>query len=131
MKKEKTHDISLGTLYEMNKQVMLKQPPIGNLKLDNVKLDLEQWFNWQIDGYAMLLCRERYDFTVFHLYELQNPNPPRVATNELIDVLKNRGKILSIEKDTNNNKVWEIWLKIDKEAYAYYLFNCDDFVIQC
>ena len=131
MKKEKTHDISLGTLYEMNKQVMLKQPPIGNLELDNVKLDLEQWFNWQIDGYAMLLCRERYDFTVFHLYELQNPNPPRVATNELIDVLKNRGKILSIEKDTNNDKAWEIWLKIDKEAYAYYLFNCDDFVIQC
>lgn len=131
MKKEKTHDISLGTLYEMNKQIMLKQPPIGNLELDNVKLDLEQWFNWQIDGYAMLLCRERYDFTVFHLYELQNPNPPRVATNELIDVLKNRGKILSIEKDTNNDKAWEIWLKIDKEAYAYYLFNCDDFVIQC
>ena len=129
MNKEKK--VSLGNLYDMNKQVMLKQPPLGRLEIDNIKLDLEQWFNWQLDGYAMLLCRERYDFTIFHLYELQNPNPPRVAANELIEVLKNRGKILSIEKDINDNKVWEIWLKIDKEAYAYYLFNCDDFVIQC
>ncbi len=129
MNKEKK--VSLGNLYDMNKQIMKKQKPLENLEIDNIKLDLEQWFNWQLDGYAMLLCRERYDFTVFHLYELQNPNPPRVATNELIDVLKNRGKILSIEKDINNNKIWEIWLKIDKEPYVYYLFNCDDFVIQC
>lgn len=129
MNKEKK--VSLGSLYDMNKQIMLKQPPLGKLEIDNIKLDLEQWFNWQLDGYAMLLCRERYDFTVFHLYELQNPNPPKVAANELIEVLKNRGKILSIEKDINDDKVWEIWLKIDKEAYAYYLFNCDDFVIQC
>lgn len=129
MNKEKK--VSLGNLYDMNKQVMLKQPLLGKLEIDNIKLDLEQWFNWQLDGYAMLLCRERYDFTIFHLYELQNPNPPRVAANELIEALKNRGKILSIEKDINDDKVWEIWLKIDKEAYAYYLFNCDDFVIQC
>ena len=129
MNKEKK--VSLGNLYDMNKQVMLKQPPLGRLEIDNIKLNLEQWFNWQLDGYAMLLCRERYDFTIFHLYEVQNPNPPKVAANELIEVLKNRGKILSIEKDINDDKVWEIWLKIDKEAYAYYLFNCDDFVIQC
>lgn len=129
MNKEKK--VSFGNLYDMNKQVMLKQPPLGRLEIDNKKLDLEQWFNWQLDGYAMLLCRERYDFTIFHLYELQNPNPPRVAVNELIEVLKNRGKILSIEKEINNDKIWEIWLKIDKEAYVYYLFNCDDFVIQC
>lgn len=131
MEKKKENNISLGNLYDMNKQAILKQPPLGRLAIDNAKLDLEQWFNWQLDGYAMLLCRERYDFTVFHLYELQNPNPPRVAANELIDVLKNRGKILAIDKDTTNDKVWEIWLKIDGEAFAYYLFNCDNFVIQC
>lgn len=80
----------------------------------------------------MLLCRERYDFTVFHLCENANPNPPRVAVTELIDVLKNRGKILSIEKDSETmNNAWEIWLKIDGEAFAYYLFGCDDWVIEC
>lgn len=132
MDKNTKHNIPLGTLYDFNKQIMLKQGKLSKSKIEAIKPNLEVWFNWQIDGYAMLLCRERYDFTVFHLYEKQNPNPPKVAVNELIDLLKNRGKILSIEKDSNTmNDAWEIWLEIDGEAYAYYLFNCDDWVIQC
>ena len=80
----------------------------------------------------MLLCRERYDFTIFHLYEKQNSNPCKIAVTELIDLLNNRGNILSIEKDSNTiNNAWEIWLEIDKEIFVYYLFNCDDWVIQC
>ena len=132
---EKTNNISLGTLYDFNKQLMEKQKPLTIEEIEEIKPKLEEWFNWQIDGYAMLLCREKYDFTVFHLYEKQNLNPPQVATNELIEALNNRGKILSIEKDninTNSNEdVWEIWIKINKQVFAYYLFNCDDFVIQC
>lgn len=132
MNKNDTHNVSLGTLYGFNKQMMLKQGKLSKSKLKAIEPKLEDWFNWQIDGYAMLLCRERYDFTVFHLYEKQNLNPPEVAVTELIDLLKNRGKILSIEKDSNvMNNAWEIWLEIDGEAFAYYLFNCDDWVIQC
>jgi len=132
MEKTNKHNVSLGTLYEFNKQVIINQGKLGKKKIESIKPQLEEWFNWQIDGYAMLLCRERYDFTVFHLYEKQNPNPPKIATSELIEVLKNRGKILSIEKDSNTiNNAWEIWLDIDGEAFAYYLFNCDDWVIQC
>lgn len=132
MKETTKHDISLGTLYDFNKTMILKQGRLSKAKIEKIKPNLEEWFNWQIDGYAMLLCRERYDFTVFHLYEKQNPNPPKVAVTELIDLLKNRGKILSIEKDSDvMNNAWEIWLEIDGEAFAYYLFNCDDWVIQC
>jgi len=132
MNKNDTHNVSLGTLYDFNKQMMLKQGKLSKSKLKAIEPKLEDWFNWQIDEYAMLLCRERYDFTVFHLYEKQNLNPPEVAVTELIDLLKNRGKILSIEKDSNvMNNAWEIWLEIDGEAFAYYLFNCDDWVIQC
>lgn len=132
MNKNDTHNVSLGTLYDFNKQMILKQGKLSKSKLKAIEPKLEDWFNWQIDGYAMLLCRERYDFTVFHLYEKQNLNPPKVAVTELIDLLQNRGKILSIEKDSNvMNNAWEIWLEIDGEAFAYYLFNCDDWVIQC
>ena len=132
MNKTNTHNVSLGTLYDFNKQAMLNQKRLSKSEINTIKPQLEEWFNWQIDGYAMLLCRERYDFTVFHLYEKQNPNPPQVAVTELIDLLKNRGQILSIEKDTNvMNNAWEIWLKIGNEVFAYYLFNCDDWVIQC
>lgn len=132
MNKTNTHNVSLGTLYDFNKQIISQQKNISKSKLESIKLELEEWFNWQIDGYAMLLCRERYDFTIFHLYEKQNPNPPKIAVTELIDLLQNRGKILSIEKDSNIiNNAWEIWLKIDNEVFAYYLFNCDDWIIQC
>ena len=132
MNKSNTHNVSLGTLYDFNKQVILNQGHMGKSSIERLKPELEEWFNWQIDGYAMLLCRERYDFTVFHLYEKQNPNPPQIAVTELIDLLKSRGKILSIEKDSDiMNNAWEIWLEIDEEAFVYYLFNCDDWVIQC
>lgn len=129
MEEQKKHQVSLGTLYELNKQVMLNKKPLKDYELRPIKKDLEGWFNWQIDCYAMLLCRERYDFTIFHLYEKQNLNPPAVAASELIEVLKNRGKVLSIEQQ--EDKTWEIWLKIEDECFAYYLFNCDDWTIEC
>lgn len=132
MKQTKKHNVQLGTLYDLNKQLVLKTSRLNKKDIEEIKPKLEEWFNWKIDGYAMLLCRERYDFTIFHLYEKQNPNPPKIAVAELIDLLKNRGEILSIEKDTGiMNDSWEIWLKIDGEAFAYYLFGCDEWVIQC
>lgn len=133
MSKElKKNEVILGNLYDMNKQAMLSQPVLTKEQIDKIKPDLEDWFNWTLDGYAMLLCRERYDFTIFHLYEKENPNPPQIAVTELIDLLKNRGKILSIEKDSETmNNAWEIWVKIDGEAFVYYLFGCDDWVIEC
>lgn len=110
---------------------MLEAPILTTKKIKKVQAELEEWFNWQLDCYAMLLCRERYDFTIFHLYETQNINPPKIAAKELIKLLNSRGKIKSIEKDTITNNAWEIWLEIDNEAFCYYLFNCDDFVIEC
>lgn len=123
--------ITLGNLYELNKQALAKNNLLTEEEINNIKPQIEEWFNWQIDGYAILLCRERYDFTIFHLYEKANPNPPAVAVSELIETLKNRGQILSIEKDTTNDKAWEIWINIENEIFAYYLFNCDDWVIEC
>ena len=132
MNKTEKHNVSLGTLYDFNKQAVLNQGKLSKSKIKAIEPDLEEWFNQQLDEYAMLLCRERYDFTVFHLYEKENPNPCKIAVTELINLLKNRGNILSIEKDINiMNNAWEIWLEINGEAYAYYLFNCDDWVIQC
>lgn len=132
MKENDKHTVSLGTLYDFNKQMISKEGAMNQSKIDALRPELEEWFNWQIDEYVMLLCRERYDFTVFHLYIKANVNPPKIAVSELIDLLKSRGKILSIEKDSNvMNNAWEIWLEIDGEAFAYYLFNCDDWVIEC
>lgn len=122
-------EINLGSLYDMNKQLMEQVgEPISELALYPYQTKIEDWFNWNIDSYAMLLCHERRDYTVFHLYEKQNSNPPAVAAKELINCLLNRGEILSIEE--TNDKAWEIWLRIDKEVYCYYLFNYDNAVIE-
>lgn len=123
------HDVSLGNLYDINKQLMVTMPEMTDAEIDLITPQLEEWFNWTLDGYAMLLCRERYDFTVFHLYEKQNPYPQKVAVSELFELLKERGKILSIEKADEIS--WEIWIKIDEEAFVFYLFGCDRWIIEC
>lgn len=121
--------VELGNLYEMNKQLISQtQQPLNHLELAARQIKLENWFNWKIDSYAMLLCHERRDYTVFHLYEKANPNPPALAAKELIDCLMNRGEILVI--DEADGDAWEIWLRIDKEVYCYYLFNYDNAVIE-
>lgn len=128
-KKDNEMTMEAGTLYDMNKQIMQQiGEPLKDLQLASIQMKLEDWFNWQIDGYAMLLCHERRDYTLFHLYQKANKNPPAVAAKELILCLKNRGEILSVEEDSN--KAWEIWLRIDDESYCYYLFNYDEGVIE-
>lgn len=131
MEKESENKISLGaTLYDMNKQIIGRESALSITQLNKIQDQLETWFNWYSDNYAMLLCRERYDFTVFHLFAKHNANPAKIAAQDLIGALKNRGSILSIEKEIDDNK-WEIWLKIDKEVFAYYLFPCKEFIIEC
>ena len=127
---KKTSEVSLGTLYDVNKEIMKKESALSKEKIEEIQGQLETWFNWYADSYVMLLCRERYDFTVFHMYAKHNSNPPKLAAKELIELLKERGQILSMEKEIDDNK-WEIWLKINKEVFAYYLFPCDDFIIEC
>lgn len=126
--KNKTGSIPVGTLYDMNKQIMQDRKPLNKLELGTYQPLLEDWFNMEIDCYAMLLCHDRRDFTIFHMYERENPNPPALAAKELLICLTNRGEVLSI--DATEDKAWEIWLKIDNKPYCYYLFRYDEAVIE-
>jgi len=77
----------------------------------------------------MLYCKDRSDITIFHMYENQNPNPPAIAAAECLGCCLDRGEVLSIEEQPDKN--YEIWIRIDGEAYAYYLFPYDNAVIEC
>ena len=125
----KQGNLNLGTIYDMNKQIMANKKPLNQLELAAIQPKISEWFNWIIDTYAMLLCHERRDYTIFHLYEKQNPDPPAVAAKELMECLTNRGSIISM--DETNDKAWEIWLKIDDSYFCYYLFRYDEAVIEC
>lgn len=124
-------NIDLGaTIYDANKQLIQQTAKeLNHLELAAKQQQLEDWFNMEIDCYAMLLCNDRRDYTIFHLYENQNPNPQAIAASECLGCLTDRGKILSM--DLNKDKAWEIWLEIDKEPFCYYLFCYDNAVIEC
>ena len=128
-KKNKQGDLNAGTVYEVNKQLIQNYEPLTHLELAGIQKKLDDWFNMIIDTYAMLLCHDRRDYTIFHLYETQNEHPTAVAAKECIGCLAERGDILSI--DPTEDGAWEIWLKIDNEPYCYYLFRYDDAVIEC
>ena len=123
--------IPAGTLYDLNKQIIKDMKPLNELEIAGVQAKLSEWFNMIIDTYAMLLCHERRDYTVFHLYETQNQDPPAVAANELIGCLTDRGDILSIDETADH--AWEIWIKPYEEnnPVCYYLFRYDNAVIEC
>ena len=124
MDKDKKHNVSLGTLYDFNKQIMLKEERINKFQISLTKEELVNWLTNKKN--IMLLCRERYDFTIFLL-----KNNIKKIVDELFEVLNNRGNLLSIEKDSNTlNDAWEIWIEIDNEAFAYYLFDCSDWIIE-
>ena len=76
----------------------------------------------------MLYCKDRSDITIFHMYEKENLNPPALAAQECIGCCKDRGDILSIEKQEDGN--FEIWIRVNKEVFAYYLFPYDNAVIE-
>lgn len=124
-------ELSLGTLYEANKQIMNNKQAIKPLtapELAGAQKKIEDFFNMQCDSYGMLYCKDRSDFTIFHMYEKQNPNPPALAAAECIGCCTDRGEVLSIEEQEDKN--FEIWIRIDDEAYAYYLFPYDNAVIE-
>lgn len=132
-------EISMGTLYQANKTLMdtkkegtkdYRFKPLTHVELAGAQKKIEDFLNWKCDSYAMLYCRELSDITIFHMYvkEKQNVNPPAVAAKECLGCCTDRGEVLSIEEQEDGN--YEIWIRINGESHAYYLFPYDNAVIE-
>jgi CRISPR/Cas system-associated protein endoribonuclease Cas2 len=122
-------EISMGTLYELNKNVIMQtdkalKPVDTKDKLKKVA----EFFKNSDNQYCMLLCREKYDFTLFNFLD-KGRSSLTYFVKELKECLDNRGVILSIEL-TENKDAYEIWLMMDDEAFVYYLFPYDLGVIE-
>jgi hypothetical protein len=123
-------EFNAGNLYEANKQLILKtEKPLTHLELANTQLKFEDFFETQVKEYAMLLCHEQRDFTVFHL-DAKSITSPHFAAREALGCCTDRGEVYSIEK-TEDDQAYEIWIKIDDDIYCYYLFPYDQAVIEC
>lgn len=124
--------LSNFSTYEANKMLIAQNgKPISKLKLNTTISDMAVRFRkWVWDNkckYFMLLCKDRSDYTLFnivdHNFDIQE------IKEALKDCFVNRGDVYDIHYEKTTD-AYEIWLKIDDEFYAYYLFPYDLGVIE-
>ena len=125
---ENTSNITLGTAYEINKNLVEKYEKELTLKeLQNKKTEIINFIQETKGQYYMLLCNDKKDYTIFNIL---NKNNIEKMTNILVDeCLINRGIIKGIDL-TKDKCAIEIWLSIENEAFCYYFFKYDDAVIE-
>lgn len=128
------HEVALSNLYDMNKQMMLQEEPLTGDEIHTIVEELKEWFSTCYnEKYFMLLCHDRRDYTLFNLDKTSSWKvaPTSVISDSALDVtrcLTNRGTLLSLELQPDG--VWEAWIRIEDECFAYYLFPYGEAVIE-
>ena len=123
-------EIQGNSLYEVNKQLSSQEKVLSRNQIKKKLEEIRLWFRDDIDVYAMLLCHEKRDYTIFRVTDSAGE-----AAVALLECLDNRGQVVSIDKDKTNT-AWEIWLRCgdpaseNQEDYCYYLFCYDAAVIE-
>ncbi len=123
-------DVTLGTLYSMNQQLMNQVPEPTEDMLENDFANIGAWFSSMFENkYFMLLCKELSDYTVIHI---NNYNWDSAIT-ELREILESRGKIISLDYVHGENG-YQCWIKTIKqdipEFHMFYLFPYDWGVVE-
>ena len=122
---KKTTDITLGTNYDINKQLVKKyEKELTKEQLKEKDKMLLEFTRSHFDHYYMMLCHDRRDYTIFHTNYTEGS-----VFEELLECLQNRGKIYGIDL-TEDKEALEIWLVIDDEAYCYYFFPYENAVVE-
>ena len=126
--KKETSKVSIGTLYDLNKAVVVKEISLTGEKLEEKKSLIIDFLKNTKNTYYMLLCNERKDYTVFRL-ESQEQSLKKLADCLIDECLLNRGLIKGIDITKLNDAI-EIWLSIEEEAFVFYFFPYDTAIIE-
>ena len=121
-------DIEVGNVFEMNKQIRRKSNPMAEDKIAEAITNVGGWCSFRCNcKYYMLLCKERSDYTIFHL---NNFNYTKTA-EELREVLESRGTILGIDY-MHGFDCYECWVRDEEtsEPFLYMFFMCDGFIVE-
>ncbi len=117
------------TLYDANKQIMKTMAPVSKIKMNLDFANLGAWMSKYPNAhYFMLLCKERSDYTMFHL---NNYNYSK-ATKEVREVLEERGTLLGINY-VHGEDAYECWIREEGEnpqVYMFMLFQADWMVVE-
>jgi hypothetical protein len=128
-----TSDVTLGNLYDMNKQIMEHEPEMTKEAMRNVREQLKNWLSDRFrQKYFMLLCNDLKDYTVFNLDKsdqwFKPTNAVWHAAGDVIECLTNRGTLLSMEEQEDG--AWECWIKTGEGCFAYYFFPYGQAVLE-
>lgn len=118
-------NVEVGTLYELNKQVMNQLPPQDEQILKHIWNIIGDWFNKDQSHWFMLMCKERSDFTLLHIKDSNF----LAAIQELQEVLQERGQILAIHY-IHGEDAFEIWVKNDEEVFMFMLFEASWMIVE-
>lgn len=117
--------LSLG-LYDFNKALVAQLPLLTKEELKKYSEELDKYYDATKAEYYMLLCHDYRYYTLLHHNPKCNED---TFGNTVIDCLNNAADIISLnyEKD---QKAYEIWVRINEEIYAFYLFEYDRGVVE-
>ena len=118
-------EVEMGTLYDLNKQVMAQLPPQDENTMAHNWNVIGDWFGKDECRWFMLMCKERSDFTFIHITDNQFTK----AIQELQEILKERGQILAIQYQ-HGEDAFEIWIKKDDEVFMFMLFGADWMIVE-
>lgn len=131
--------LSLGTLYDLNKNLVQKQEiELSKGVINSKKLIIKDFLRKTKNHYYMLLSNERKDYTIFTIndnnLEWKLEDYEKKKYDKLIDILVdeclfNRGEIRGIDLTKSKDAI-EIWLSIEEESYVYYFFPYDAAIIE-
>ena len=124
---EKQSKIELGSLYDLNKQIIAQIPPQNERQLRSNYDTIGAWFGVpQNPNYYTLMCREKNDITLIHIVDANFSH----ALEILKELLEERGTVHSIQY-IHGEDVFEIWVldKKTKEASMYMLFEANWMVV--
>lgn len=115
-------------LYDLNKSIIVQLPSANEEEIARAIEKIDKFDEREKNNYYMLLCRDYNYYTIFHQHDDQWIAD--IFSKSVIDILKNIGDIISID-NTSDNVAIEIWMRIDNEAYCFYLFGYDAGIVEC
>lgn len=120
-------EVTLGTLYDFNKQAMLQEPILTVAEKSSAIDQLVEELLNNISAKAyMCLNNERRDFTIFLNTEV--PKMKGHIKNDIREFIDNRGDLISIEKQENG--AYEIWIRDNDECFCYMFFDYTNAIIE-
>lgn len=109
------------TLYELNQTAYAKLPKMASNEINEAIQKNIKMFNSD-DNYIMLLCKEKSDYTVFNVQDMDETVD---LWNEIVDLLQTRGSLKAIEGKEDGTVEFWVQTKGENICHMYLMFNYD------